>query len=690
MNNESEIINQQNVIDNLNNEAWKYRVQDSAQALKLSKKAVLLAVAINYTKGKAEGYRGLGFSYIRLSQHKKANALLGKSLSLFKHLEDLQGQSDVYEYLGIIKRSLGDYRTSLEFLFTSLELRKQTKYLEGESLSCYHLGVTYKYLGNYDKALNYLFESLSIAQTIHYWVSESYALNLIGLIYSETGAFAKALKYYHQSLKLRIEAGDKWGEAGCLDNIGLIYFKLKDCQKAIEFCTRSLTTSIEINDKKGQGNSLFHLGDISRELNNDDEARKYGNKSLKIRREIGDKKGEAEILLFLAELPARGLNQRHKETLLGLLGKALILGHEVNALDLLSKIHFSYYSLYKLYECFKDALSHLELFIEFEKKLHKEAVSERIQNLEITHRAEQSKNEAEIYRLRNIELVELYEESKRQKEKIEEQKRLVEESFIELKSTQKQLVQREKMASLGELTAGIAHEIQNPLNFVNNFSEVSAEMMDEMQKEFVAGNKEEGVALALDIKQNLDKILHHGKRADAIVKGMLMHSRSNSGVKELTNINALADEYLRLAYHGLRAKDKSFNAILNTDYDETIPKINIISQDMGRVILNLITNAFYVVDEKKQLIEGFEPTIWLNTKKVGDKVLISVKDNGNGIPQKIIDKIFQPFFTTKPAGQGTGLGLSLSYDIVKAHGGELKVNTKEDEGSEFVINLPVA
>jgi signal transduction histidine kinase len=246
------------------------------------------------------------------------------------------------------------------------------------------------------------------------------------------------------------------------------------------------------------------------------------------------------------------------------------------------------------------------------------------------------------------------------------------------------------MASLGELTAGIAHEIQNPLNFVNNFSEVNSELISELVDEVDKGNTSEVKLIAIDIKENSEKITHHGKRADAIVKGMLQHSRSSSGVKEQTDINALADEYLRLAYHGLRAKDKSFNATLQTEYDETIGSINIIPQDMGRVILNLITNAFYVVHEKsKQNIAGYEPTVSVSTKKVRDKVEVKVADNGNGIPQKILDKIFQPFFTTKPTGQGTGLGLSLSYDIVKAHGGEIKVNTKENEGSEFVIQLPI-
>jgi signal transduction histidine kinase/ligand-binding sensor domain-containing protein len=288
-------------------------------------------------------------------------------------------------------------------------------------------------------------------------------------------------------------------------------------------------------------------------------------------------------------------------------------------------------------------------------------------------------------------------ERMKSREKELAQAKEIEKAYNELKSTQAQLIQSEKMASLGELTAGIAHEIQNPLNFVNNFSEVNKELVDEMQLEMDRGNYDDAKEISNDIKENEEKINHHGKRADAIVKGMLQHSRSSTGVKEPTNINALADEYLRLAYHGLRAKDKSFNAIMKTDFDESIGKINIVPQDIGRVLLNLYNNAFYAVSEKKkQRLKGlptgqagYEPTVSFSSKKMGDKIILTVTDNGNGIPQKVIDKIFQPFFTTKPTGEGTGLGLSLSYDIIKAHGGEIKVETKEGEGSEFIIKLPI-
>jgi ligand-binding sensor domain-containing protein/signal transduction histidine kinase len=276
-----------------------------------------------------------------------------------------------------------------------------------------------------------------------------------------------------------------------------------------------------------------------------------------------------------------------------------------------------------------------------------------------------------------------------QAKEIEKAYKQLETAHENLKATQGQLVQAEKMASLGELTAGIAHEIQNPLNFMNNFSEVNTELIDEMKEELKAGNNKEAFTIADNIAENERKINYHGRRADAIVKSMLQHSRISSGKKEPADINALADEYLRLSYHGLRARDNLFNVTMKTDFDQTIHHLNVISQDIGRVLLNLYNNAFYAVNEKRKTAGAdYEPTLWVSTKKINNRVEMMVKDNGGGITQKVKDKIFQPFFTTKPTGQGTGLGLSLSYDIIKAHGGEIRVETKEGEFTEFVVQIP--
>ncbi len=275
-------------------------------------------------------------------------------------------------------------------------------------------------------------------------------------------------------------------------------------------------------------------------------------------------------------------------------------------------------------------------------------------------------------------------------QQLEQQKEELQTTLEDLKATQTQLIQKEKMASLGELTAGIAHEIQNPLNFVNNFSEVSRELLEELEQEAQAEHKEEVLAIATDIKQNMEKIHHHGQRADAIVKSMLQHSRTARGEQLPMELNALTEEYLRLSYHGMRAKDQTFNANLVTDWDASLEKVSVVPQELGRVLLNLFNNAFYATQQKKAQLNGqYQPEVMVGTRRVRNQVEIRVRDNGMGIPDTVKQKIFQPFFTTKPTGQGTGLGLSLSYEIIiKGHGGELKVETQVGEFTEFTIVLP--
>jgi signal transduction histidine kinase len=327
-------------------------------------------------------------------------------------------------------------------------------------------------------------------------------------------------------------------------------------------------------------------------------------------------------------------------------------------------------------------------------------------------KAEQEKREAEQLRIQNRQyffmtllglallagllIAYLQWRYKRQKQNantlLQEQKQRVEKAYTELKATQQQLIQKEKMASLGELTAGIAHEIQNPLNFVNNFSAVNKELLEEMEEEIDKGNYGEVKVIVNDIKTNEEKIAYHGRRADGIVKSMMEHSQGSHTEKQSTDLNALTEEYLKLAYHGYRAKDKAFSAGLKTQYDPSMGTVSVVPQEIGRVLLNLFNNAFYAVQEKKAKLNGtFEPTIIISTRKEGNNILITVKDNGIGMSQQVATKVFQPFFTTKPTGESTGLGLSLSYDIVtKGHGGNLFVQSKEGEGSEFVVELPAS
>ncbi len=468
-----------------------------------------------------------------------------------------------------------------------------------------------------------------------------------------------AIMFGREAEQLVAKTGYDYYLANIYHSLGVCFMKNKDTVLAKQFYYRSIQSALELNNLAGVWPNYNELAEFYLEHGDKDSSLIYAKKMTEVIQSLGDRTllGYCYDLLYRSYKLRNQFDSAFKYQGLALVTKDSLNREEIKNLSAFQNLSFN---------------EQLRL-----KQLEEDRVTER--------------NRVRTYLLLGgiavlLLLAIIFYRNNRQKNKA---KIKIEQAYDNLKATQQQLIQSEKMASLGELTAGIAHEIQNPLNFVNNFSEVNKELLAEMNEEIEKGNYSEVKTIAKDITDNEDKIIFHGKRADSIVKGMLQHSRSSSGVKEPTDINALADEYLRLAYHGLRAKDKSFNAAMKTDLDESIGNINIIPQDMGRVILNLITNAFYVVDEKKKQIgDGYEPTVSVSTKKMNGKVEIKVADNGNGIPQKVLDKIFQPFFTTKPTGQGTGLGLSLSYDIVKAHGGELKVVTKEGEGSEFIIQLP--
>jgi signal transduction histidine kinase len=398
--------------------------------------------------------------------------------------------------------------------------------------------------------------------------------------------------------------------------------------------------------------------------------------------------------------------------------QGLKLAESADEKDLVMAAHQVLSQIYSAKHDFERAYYHYERYTRYSESLFSKAKTQQAAFLQFSSQISQKENEIKLLEKEKeikaaearkqqilfyallagialvlallIIVVRSYKSKQRANLLLERQKVEIQRTLDDLKSTQAQLVQSEKMASLGELTAGIAHEIQNPLNFVNNFSDVNAELIDELEEEAVKGNITEVRAIAKDLKENEEKIKQHGQRADAIVKGMLQHSRVTTGQKEQLDINVLVDEYLRLSYHGMRAKDKAFVAALQTEFDESSPNINVVPQDIGRVLLNLFNNAFYAVNEKKkQAGQGYEPKVLVSTKRLKDRIEIVVKDNGDGVPDEVVDKIFHPFFTTKPTGQGTGLGLSVSYDIIKAHGGELKVETTEGEGAKFIIQLPI-
>jgi two-component system NtrC family sensor kinase len=534
---------------------------------------------------------------------------------------------------------------------------------------------------------------------------QSYAHHIFGILMIRTENTQQQIFHFLEAARIGKEINYAPREMLAYMNLGQVYLAVNNLDSSLYYEKLSEQSAYKSGFLKFIGITKFTIGDVYKARGNDSMALAYYHQAVRLSTEQNNFNGLSRSYLRLFKYHFAAANNdsalyysRNNLKLIQLMG--LVSGIETNlglAYEYLSnsyQVNHQFDSAFKyqgLALINKDSLNRIRIknLSDFKNLNFGEQL--RLQNLEKERSTYQ--NKVRIYALLAaivvfILIAVILYRNTRQKHKAN---KVLEIALSNLKSTQSQLVHSEKMASLGELTAGIAHEIQNPLNFVNNFSEVSAELLDEMNEELQKGNTSAAQQIAAGLKQNLGKITHHGKRAGDIVKGMLQHSRSSSGQKEFTDINALADEYLRLAYHGLRAKDKSFNATIVTDFDPAVGKINMIPQDIGRVILNLITNAFYsVTEKKKQIADGYEPTVTVSTKPVSladgiQGAEICVADNGNGIPKKVLDKIFQPFFTTKPAGQGTGLGLSLSYDIVKAHGGELKVETKEGEGSSFII-----
>ena len=535
-----------------------------------------------------------------------------------------------------------------------------------------------------------------------YWLS--YVHEAFSGLYNFTGNYEKAIVSANAVIRIEESLNRKGTLADTYSNIGESYFKLNKLDSALFASQKAVAFFEAITGRKYLANVYIQIGDIYKQTGDNNRAIENYNTAIQtgILYNNSIQIGEAHLRLaslfqLLQKFDSSLYHGKEALAIFKLAGKekstALAYRTIADCYDSMGKPDSSFVYL-KSSAVLNDKIEKAE-----KKKIQEFQVAgfeETLKFQELEKEKIQTQNKIRtlgmlggLVVLSIIGFI-LY-RNNRQKQKAN---KVLETTLTNLKSAQSQLIQSEKMASLGELTAGIAHEIQNPLNFVNNFSEVSNELIAEMKDELAKGNYNDANDIANDVQQNLEKINHHGKRAADIVKGMLQHSRSSSGVKEPTDINALCDEYLRLSFHGLRAKDKSFNATMKTDFDESIGNINIIPQDIGRVVLNLLNNAFYAVSEKQKLsIPGYEPTIEIKTTQNpstggGRGAEISVSDNGNGIPQKVLDKIFQPFFTTKPTGQGTGLGLSLSYDIVKAHGGEIKVETSTT-GSQFAILLPI-
>jgi two-component system NtrC family sensor kinase len=633
---------------------------------------------------KMDIYRSMGF----YQQDGKIDSALyyhEKQLAFAKKLHLQLYEADAYEQIAYVKAGTGDFAGALKYYYEGLKIANDPKCAEngwGYSNFSYskspedarvsiigmidfELARLYDYSRMLKKEKLYLDKAFEIGEKLHNKKILSLTSRDIGRLFAKNNQPDSAFKYFQMALLYNLNSPYSKQLGGLYHLIGRYYETKQQYDSTKKYFAKSINESLITNQLTLLGNDYGELGQLYLITNQLDSAIYYTLKCVALAQSI-----PSELLVSSGYTQLSSIYEQQKNASLALtyLQKGKSIKDSLND-ALVGKI-----------TQFQN--------IDFEEQLRlKKMVDEQ----------SSFQNKLMIIGLIAIILifillVILQYRNSRQKQKANT---VLEKTLTNLKSTQTQLIQSEKMASLGELTAGIAHEIQNPLNFVNNFSEVSNELIDEMNAELDKGDIEEAKAIAADVKRNLIKINHHGNRAGDIVKGMLQHSQSSTGKKEPTDINALADEYLRLAYHGLRAKDKSFNADFKTDFDNSIGKINIIPQDIGRVLLNLINNAFYAVDERQKITKenlptgqaGYQPTVFLSSKKSGDKVILTVKDNGNGIPQNIVDKIFQPFFTTKPTGQGTGLGLSLSYDIIKAHGGEIKVETKEGEGTTFIIEL---
>ena len=605
--------------------SYHYAFNRAEKSVKLGHEGVLLSTQLGYKKGIAYNNLSMGFGLWGVGDYSRALQTALVSLRLYEALKDREGITLVYYLIANIYRDFGDIKKAQLNATKALVMNEPFSFLG--QIGAGIIGSIYLIDNKLDSANFFIQKAIKINKALK-GPTWGWLYQLQGDRFRKLKEYDSALYYYHLALPL-VQYKDI---VETYNGIATIYKDSHKFDSGIFYANEVLQKWSFVSYRKGILQAVNILTDIYKSTKTRDSVIKY-----------------------------------------------LELGVSLNT------------SIYNQ---------------ENERNIQSMAFDEQTRQDEIIREQQRFKNQLKMYLVifvgvvffviaillwrNNLHRRKAYTVLEQLKQETDLQRSKAEQRLIDLKNVQGQLIQSEKMASLGELTAGIAHEIQNPLNFVNNFSEVNRELLMEMKDEMNKGNLDEANSLANDVIENEEKINHHGKRADAIVKGMLQHSRTSSGVKEPIDINVLCDEYFRLSYHGLRAKDKSFNATIKTDFDTSLEKITIIPQDIGRVILNLLNNSFYAVAEKKkQQPDGYEPTVSIITKKVGNNVEISVSDNGNGIPQKIADKIFQPFFTTKPTGQGTGLGLSLSYDIIKAHGGEIKVETKEGEGITFVIQLPI-
>ncbi len=616
-------------VDLLNSIAFELRHLNSTLSMQKSSEAAAQAERIGYRKGTAAALLNQGFGEMNQANYTAAFLTLHKAIAIFDELNDEPGRGQALYINGLIYMRIGDNNASLDALNQSLAIRRSVGDHKGEAACLSQLGYIFLQFGSLDQSFDYFQQGLAIERQINNKAGIGLSLMAMGMLEKKRERYAEAEAHLLESLRIRNELGETEGWLVSMNYVGELYL----VQNRLDEAARCLDEAIVKAEQQMPPfpNSLCKLYTARAKV-------------------------------------ATGIHD-HSQAI-DYLEKAL---HQATVHNVKYQLHNIYQALVEVYkqkEDYRNALTNYEKYHQAKEEVINLEVITKLKNAELANQIEDERKKAEIHRLRNIEL---------------------KNAYVQLEARQAQLIQSEKMASLGELTAGIAHEIQNPLNFVNNFSEVNRELIGELIDEADKRNIEAVKEIANAIMDNEERINRHGRRADAIVKNMMQHSQSGNEQKEWINMNGLCEEYLRLSYHGLRAKDKTFNSEFDTDFDESLDRVYVIPQAIGRALLNLFNNAFYAVNERKLKSNGpFNPKVLVATRKENKKAVIKVIDNGYGVPQNLVEKIFQPFFTTKPTGQGTGLGLSLSYDIItKGHGGTLSVRSTEKEGSEFMIELPI-
>ena len=701
-----------------------------SDSLKIDSLKKLLAIQKDDTN-RVNTLNELGRQFLKKDDYKNGEQCTNDALWLAKKLNFKKGQAIAYGFKADAAATLEE---TWPYLDSAIQSAKESKDPPIIYLSYLVKGQLCRSTDKYNEALYCFLEAVKIAELMRDKSNTAWAYQEVAGVYLKLGNSKELLRNYKIALILFSELNSNSDVALCYLGIGDDYYNKGNYDSAEYYLTKGLLSVYKPSSNKissftpdeVKGFLLLDIGKVyemkAAMENNKENANELYHESEKNYLEArlvgeGDRSSTLlqDVYLGLGSLYLRKNKLSDSKRYLD---KAFQIFKERESKKDLKEVYLKYSIYDSAIGNYKKAYEDHKMYMQYFEEIQQDSSIRKAAQIqdqfeydkkEALAKAEQEKKDAEAKRIKNqqyfviaalgivvlavVIIAAIQYRSNKHKQRanalLQQQKEKVETTLLELKSTQAQLIQSEKMASLGELTAGIAHEIQNPLNFVNNFSDVNKELLAEMKDEMDKGNLDDARSIANDVIENEEKINHHGKRADGIVKGMLQHSRTSSGQKESMDVNALADEYLRLAYHGLRAKDKSFNAEIKSDLDPSIGKINIVPQEIGRVLLNLINNAFYAVNEKAKLgTPNYEPRVIVSTKKLDGKVVITVKDNGNGISSKVLDKIFQPFFTTKPAGQGTGLGLSLAYDIIRAHGGDIKVETKEGEGSEFTIYLP--